>query len=110
MLISDNRVSATSIDSRTVRATNSQVAVESCRDTTNPLATGLMVNAGVNLLRQPEAAKPEEKSRPVVEGPCEMATTASYSLEFSGGEAIFAESRGKTVQNRLTNIELLSSF
>ncbi len=66
--------------------------------------------AGVNLFRQSEAAKPEEKLRPVVEGLCEMATTATYSLEFSGGEAIFAESRGKTVQNRLTNIELLSSF
>ena len=66
--------------------------------------------AGVDLLRQPEAAKPEEKSRPVVEGPCEMATTASCSLEFSGGEAIFAKSREITVQNRLTNIELLSSF
>ncbi len=66
--------------------------------------------ASVNLLRQPEASKPEEKSRPVVEGPCEIATTASYSLEFYGGEAIFAERRGKTVQNRLTNFELLSSF
>lgn len=66
--------------------------------------------AGVNLLRQPEAAKPEEKSRPVVESPCGIATTATYSLEFSGGEAIFAESREITVQNRLTNIELLSSF
>jgi len=66
--------------------------------------------AGINLLEQPIAAKPEEKSRPVVEGPCEMATTASYSLEFSGGGAIFAKSREKTVQNRLTNIELLSSF
>lgn len=66
--------------------------------------------AGVNLLRQSEAAKPEEKSRPVVEGHCAKATTPSYNLEFSGGEAIFAESRGKTVQNRLTNIELLSSF
>ncbi len=65
---------------------------------------------GFNLRRQPEAAKPEEKSRPVVKSPCEIATTAAYSLEFSGGEAIFAESRGKTVQNRLTNIELLSSF
>jgi hypothetical protein len=66
--------------------------------------------ASVDLLRQPEADKPEEKSRPVVEGICEMATTASYSLEFSGGEAMFAKSREKTVQNRLTNIELLSSF
>jgi len=61
-------------------------------------------------LRQPKAAKPEEKSRPVVEGPFEITTTASYSLEFSGGEAIFAKSREITVQNRLTNIELLSSF
>ena len=42
--------------------------------------------AGVDLLRKPEAAKPEEKSRSVVEGPCEMASTARYSLEFSGGE------------------------
>jgi hypothetical protein len=64
--------------------------------------------AGVDLLGQQEAAKPEEKSRPVVNGPCETATTASYSLEFSGGEAIFAKSREKTVQNRLTNIELLN--
>jgi hypothetical protein len=39
-----------------------------------------------------------------------MATTASLSLEFSGGEAIFAKSRGETILNRLTNIELLSSF
>jgi hypothetical protein len=62
------------------------------------------------MLRQPEAAKPEEKSRPVVESPCEIATTSSYSLEFSGGEAIFAKSRETTLQNRLTNIELLSSF
>jgi hypothetical protein len=48
--------------------------------------------------------------RPVVQGPCEMSTIATYSLEFSGGEAIFAESREKTAQNRLTNNELLSSF
>ena len=66
--------------------------------------------ASVPLIGQPQADKPEEKSRPVVKGPCELATTASYSLEFSGGGAIFANSRGKTVQNRLTNIELLSSF
>jgi len=66
--------------------------------------------ASVDLLRQPEAEKPEEKSRPVVKGHCEKATTASYSLEFSGGEAIFAKSREKTAQNRLTTIELLSSF
>lgn len=66
--------------------------------------------AGIDLLGQPVAAKPEEKSRPVVNGHCAKATTASYSLEFSGGEAIFAKSREKTVQNRLTNIELLSSF
>jgi hypothetical protein len=51
--------------------------------------------ADFNLLRQPEAAKPEEKSRPVAASPFEIATTASYRLEFSGGEAIFAESRGK---------------
>jgi transposase InsO family protein len=66
--------------------------------------------AGINLLEQPRAAKPEEKSRSVVDGSCDLATTASYSLEFSGDEAIFAKSREKTVQNRLTNIELLSSF
>ena len=66
--------------------------------------------AGVNLLRQTEAAKPDEKSRQLVEAPCEIATTASYSLEFSAGEVIFAESRGITVQNTLTNIELLSIF
>jgi len=34
----------------------------------------------------------------------------SCSLEFSGGEAIFAKSREITVQNRLINMELLSSF
>jgi hypothetical protein len=54
--------------------------------------------------------KPQEKSRPVEEIPCEIATTDSYSLEFSGGEAIFAESRGKAIQKRLTNIEFLSNF
>lgn len=66
--------------------------------------------AGVDLLKQPEATKPEEKSKPMVEGPCEIATTASYSLEFSGGKAIFAKSREITVQNRLTNIQIFSSF
>jgi hypothetical protein len=66
--------------------------------------------AGVDLLRQPVAAKPEEKSRPVVESHWEIATIASYSLEFSGGEAIFAKSRESSVQNRITNIELLTSF
>ncbi len=65
---------------------------------------------GFNLRRQPEAAKLEEKLRPEAVSPFEIDTTAAYSLEFSGGEAIFSESRGKTVQNRLTNIELLSSF
>jgi len=50
---------------------------------------------GFNLHRQLETAKPEEKSRPVVESPCEIATTVSYSLEFSGGETIFTVSRGK---------------
>ena len=50
---------------------------------------------GFNLRRQPEAAKLEEKSRPVAASPFEIATTASYRLEFSGGEALFAESRGK---------------
>ena len=50
---------------------------------------------GFNLRRQPEAAKLEEKLRPVAVGPCEIANTVSYSLEFSGGETIFAESRGK---------------
>jgi putative transposase len=64
----------------------------------------------VDLLRQPATAKPKEKSKPVVEGPCEMATTASYTLEFSGRDAIFAKSRGKTILNRLININLLSSF
>jgi len=66
--------------------------------------------AGINLLEQPTAAKLEEKSRPVVNGTCEFATNASYRLEFSESEDIFAKSREKTVQNRLTNIELLSSF
>lgn len=64
----------------------------------------------IHLLKQTEAAKPEEKSRPSVESHCGLATDASYSLEFSGGEAIFAKSRGNWAQNRLTNIELLSSF
>jgi len=58
----------------------------------------------IDLLGQPKAAKPEDKSRPSAEA------DASYSLEFSGGGAIFAKSRGNTVKNRLTNIELLSSF
>ena len=49
---------------------------------------------GVNLLWQLEAEKPE-KSRQVIEGPCEKVSTARYSLEFSGGEAIFAKIRGK---------------
>lgn len=61
-------------------------------------------------LRQPSAAKPEEKSRPEVFSPGAEATSASYSLYFSGGGAKFAESRSKTIKNRLTNIELLSSF
>ena len=40
--------------------------------------------AGVELLRQPAAAKPEEKSRPVVEGSCALAVIALYSFEFFG--------------------------
>jgi hypothetical protein len=42
-------------------------------------------NAGVDLLRQTEAAKPDDKSTPVVKDSCQIVTIAWYTLEFSGG-------------------------
>jgi transposase InsO family protein len=38
--------------------------------------------AGVDLLKQLEAAKPEEKSRPVVKGPCVIGATLRIALSF----------------------------
>jgi len=54
--------------------------------------------ASFDLNRQPKAAKEEKKSRPVVKCPFEIDTTASFGLPFSGGVAIFAKSKGQTVQ------------
>jgi transposase InsO family protein len=59
--------------------------------------------------RPPLAAKPEEKSRPAIEGQVAPAIAAPYSLYFSGGGATFAE-RGERHKNGLSNIDLLSSF
>jgi len=67
-------------------------------------------DASVASLRPPEAAKPEEKSRPAIQGQCAQAIAAPYSLYFSGGGATFAKSGANSSQNYLTNIELLSSF
>ena len=52
----------------------------------SPQQTWDVYYAGVDLFRQLEAAKPYEKSRSVVKFPCEMASTARYSLVFSGWE------------------------
>lgn len=46
----------------------------------------------VESLKQPSAAKPEQKSRPAAQSPCALAAAAPYSLEFCGGGAIFAAS------------------
>jgi len=59
--------------------------------------------------RPPLAAKPEEKSRPAIPDIAATAIAAPYSLYFSGGEAIFAES-GEKRKKCLSNSDLLSSF
>ncbi|MFD2527764.1 transposase [Flavihumibacter stibioxidans] len=60
-------------------------------------------------LRPPLAEKPEEKSRPAIQGSEAYAIAASYSLYFSRGEATF-DGSGEKQKKCLTNIDLLSSF
>lgn len=58
----------------------------------------------VESLRQPSAAKPEEKSRPAIaQGIDALAIAAPYSLYFSGGGAIFANSDSTGTSQKLTN-------
>lgn len=65
----------------------------------------------VESLRQQTAAKPEQKSRPAATSPDALAAAASYSLDFCGGEAIFAKSESTNTEKKTNcfeeNVQLL---
>lgn len=61
--------------------------------------------SSVESLRQPTAAKPEEKSRPAAKRQAEMAAAVPYSLDFYGGEAIFAENESTYTQKQTNCFE-----
>lgn len=63
----------------------------------------------VESLRRPSAAKPEQKSRPAMQDNAAVAIAAPYSLDFCGGEAIFAPSDSTNNQKRLTVFKKMSS-
>ncbi len=65
----------------------------------------------VESLRQQTAAKPEQKSRPAAQSCGALAAAAPYSLDFCGGEAIFAKSESTNIHKKTNcfeeNVQLL---